>query len=283
MVIFSLVFYLPFCGCTEKKPAVSRDIQYEKVKPASWKALKSIRDSCAPVPDLDSLYQDRRHPNGLPYHLYVPALLTKGKEYPLVVFLHGHTDLSLRAHGGFPKGVWALPQVQKTYPHVLFVPRHRTNDDNWTDDGYRSMVMKALDDVIRELNAGADSPHVDTNRVYLTGFSQGGMGVWDFVLHYPRKFAAAVPLSGYFQGPQDEKAAGVIKDVPIWIFSGSKDDGVEGSRRSYQALKRAGAPDVRYHEFVGHGHVIDDFAYFTEGFLDWMFAQVNKPPEPEPR
>jgi hypothetical protein len=38
-------------------------------------------------------------------------------------------------------------------------------------------------------------------------------------------------------------------------------------------LKAAGASDVRYHEFVGHGHVIDDIAYFTDGFLDWLFAQ----------
>lgn len=38
-------------------------------------------------------------------------------------------------------------------------------------------------------------------------------------------------------------------------------------------LKKAGARDVRYHEYKKQGHVIDDFAYFTQGFMDWLFAQ----------
>ncbi len=42
---------------------------------------------------------------------------------------------------------------------------------------------------------------------------------------------------------------------------------------SYQMLKSVAAPDVRYHEYEGQGHVIDDFAYFTDGFMDWLFAQ----------
>jgi hypothetical protein len=48
---------------------------------------------------------------------------------------------------------------------------------------------------------------------------------------------------------------------------------VAGSRLSYQMLKKAGARDVRYHEYEKQGHVIDDFAYFTEGFMDWLFGQ----------
>ena len=61
--------------------------------------------------------------------------------------------------------------------------------------------------------------------------------------------------------------------MPIWIFNGDGDKGVAGSRLSYQLLKKVNAKDVRYHEYEGHGHVIDDFAYFTEGFMDWLFAQ----------
>ena len=49
-----------------------------------------------------------------------------------------------------------------------------------------------------------------------------------------------------------------------------------GSRLSYQMLKRVAASDVRYHEYVECGHVIDDFAFFTEGFMDWLFAQKRK-------
>ena len=61
--------------------------------------------------------------------------------------------------------------------------------------------------------------------------------------------------------------------MPIWIFNGDGDRGVGGSRLSFQVLKKARARDVRYHEYEKQHHVIDDFAHFTEGFMDWLFAQ----------
>jgi predicted peptidase len=249
---------------------------FQKIQPESWQKLKAVRDSIGAIANLDSLYEDRTHANGLPYHVYVPEALSPGVSYPLVVFLHGHTDLALDTHSGFPKGVWSLPQVQDRHPHVLFVPRHRTDDDVWTDDGYRAMVMQALDDLVAGTNESDATPNIDPLRIYITGFSLGGKGTWNYIRRHPHKFAAAVPLSGYFRGPQSESEAREIKHIPIWIFNGDGDDGVEGSRASYRALEAAGAPDVTYHEFVGHGHVIDDFAYFTEGFVDWLFAQKKK-------
>ena len=99
------------------------------------------------------------------------------------------------------------------------------------------------------------------------------MGAWDYLKYEPHRFAAVCPLSGFSCGPQTVLEASAIKHVPIWIFNGDGDDGVGGSRLSYQMLKRAGAPDVRYHEYLRCGHVIDDFAYFTEGFMDWLFDQ----------
>jgi len=45
---------------------------------------------------------------------------------------------------------------------------------------------------------------------------------------------------------------------------------------SFKMLKQAGAADVRYHEYAKQRHVIDDFAYFTDGFMNWFFAQKRK-------
>ena len=237
--------------------------------------LKAIRDSYGSISNLDLLYQDRIHLNGLPYHIYVPDTLENGKKYPLVIFLHGYSDLTIDTHKGFPKGIWSLPLVQAKHPHILFVPRYRTFDDMWVQDQYRAMVIEALDDLVKEFNSRTDSPNIDTTRIYLTGFSQGGMGTWEFIKHYPRKFAAAAPLSGFSHGPQNIAEAEALAHLPIWIFNGDGDDGVGGSRLSYQMLKMAKAPDVRYYEYENQDHVIDDFAYFTEGFMDWLFTQKN--------
>jgi len=255
---------------------LTKNDMYDVIGQEKIQKLKAIRDSYGSIDHLDSIYQDHTHPNGLPYHIYVPKNLKKGEKYPLVTFLHGYSDLTIDTHKGFPKGIWSLPFVQKDHPHILFVPRYRTFDDMWVQDSYREMVIEALDDLIKEFNSDTDTPDIDSTRLYLTGFSQGGMGTWEFIKHYPDKFAAAAPLSGFFKGPQNLEQATKIKHIPIWIFNGDGDDGVEGSRLSYKMLKHAGAKDVRYHEYENQGHVIDDFAYFTTGFMDWMFAQKLK-------
>lgn len=262
----------PLAMAEEDGPGVSRIISVKETN-----KLKVIRNEIGAIKNLDTLYEDRKHKNGLPYHVYVPKHLKPGANYPLVTFLHGYTDLTIDTHKGFPKGVWSLPKIQKNHPHILFVPRNRTKEDNWSSEEYRAMTIAALDDLVTELNGNPKTANVDLGRLYLTGFSRGGQGTWNFIRSFPTKFAAAAPLSGFSHGPQTAEEAESIKHIATWIFNGDGDRGVKGSRVSFKALKEAGARDVRYHEYKSQGHVIDDFAYFTDGFMDWMFAQKRKP------
>ncbi len=264
VLLISLVSVL----ADEDGPGVARVISVEETN-----KLKAVRDEIGTINGLDKLYEDRKHENGLPYHIYVPKHLKPGTKYPLVTFLHGYTDLGIDTHKGFPKGVWSLPDIQKTHPHILFVPRNRVKEDKWSSDEYRAMTLAALDDLVAELNRDPTTPEVDVDRLYLTGFSRGGQGTWNFIRANPNRFAAAAPLSGFSHGPQTATEAMPIRQIPIWIFNGDGDKGVEGSRVSFKALKDAGASDVRYHEYQSQGHVIDDFAYFTDGFMQWLFSQ----------
>jgi predicted peptidase len=249
---------------------------YDEVPKEQWQKLVEIRNSYGAIPNLDALFKDHQHTNGLPYHVYVPPTLTPGMAYPLVIFLHGWGDLTLDTHKGFPKGVWTLPGVQKKHPHIVFIPRHRKNPDNWSDEEYIRITIEALDDLVLEFNRDSKTPNIDPNRIYLTGFSKGGVGTWVFVRRHPKRFAAAIPLAGFGAGPQNVEQAKPIAHVPIWIICGGADKAAIGSRASFQALKEANAPDVRYHEYVDMGHVIDDFAYFTPDFMEWMFRQRRK-------
>ena len=249
-------------------PGVSRVIPVEETA-----KLKAVRDGIGEIKGLDALYTDHRHANGMVYHTHVPKTLKPGTSYPVVIFLHGHTDLTLDTHKGFPKGVWSLPRFQETHPHILYVPRHRKKEERWNDADFREKVLAAFDDFVASLNDDPKTPNVDLDRIYLTGFSKGGIGTWNFIRAHPDTFAAAAPLSGFFEGPQEAKDAKPIRHIPVWIFNGDGDRGVKGSRISFTAMKQAGARDVRYHEYEKQGHVIDDFAYFTPGFMDWLFSQ----------
>ena len=268
-------FALIFC-CTVVQLSIAQSVVSRIIPIEETNKLKAIRNEIGSINNLDTLYEDRKHKNGLPYHFYVPKHLKAGVKYPMVIFLHGYTDLTIDTHQGFPKGVWSLPEIQNKHPHILYVPRNRKKQDNWSSDEYRTMTINALDDLVAELNGNLKTPNVDVDRLYLTGFSRGGQGTWNFIRTFPNKFAAAVPLSGFSHGPQNAKEAKAIKYIPIWIFNGDGDSGVKGSRISFKALKEAGATEVRYHEYKAQGHVIDDFAYFTDGFMDWMFTQKRK-------
>jgi predicted peptidase len=281
--VASLILACCLASCLFARPAgVKKPSKgaYDVITQEQTKKLKAIRNSYGSITKLDKLYTNRKHKNGLPYHIYVPKDLKPGKKYPLVTFLHGYSDLTIDTHKGFPKGVWSLPLVQKDHPHILFVPRYRTFKDMWVQEKFRSMVIEALDDLVKEFSGSKKAPNIDPNRLYLTGFSQGGMGTWNYIRTYPKKFAAAAPLSGFSHGPQNIAQAKEIKNIPIWIFNGDGDRGVGGSRLSFKMLKQAGARDVRYHEYKKQGHVIDDFAYFTKGFMNWFFSQKRTSRKP---
>ena len=241
-------FVLILC-CTVVQLAIAQSGVSRIIPIEETKKLKAIRNEIGSIKNLDTLYEDRKHKNGLPYHFYIPKHLKAGMKYPMVIFLHGYTDLTIDTHKGFPKGVWSLPEIQKEHPHILLVPRNRKKQDNWSSDEYRTMTIDALDDLVTELNGNPKTPNVDVDRLYLTGFSRGGQGTWNFIRTFPNKFAAAAPLSGFSHGPQNAEEAKSIKHVPVWIFNGDGDRGVKGSRISFKALKEAGATDVRYHEY----------------------------------
>ena len=72
--------------------------------------------------------------------------------------------------------------------------------------------------------------NIDENRVYMTGWSQGGFISWNYAMVYPNKVAAAVSISGGFifgVGRHDNICT--IEPVPVWAFHGDADEVVDVS------------------------------------------------------
>jgi predicted peptidase len=101
----------------------------------------------------------------------------------------------------------------------------------------------------------------------------GGYGTWHALALRPGFFAAAVPVCG----GADLKSAEKIKDVPIWVFHGDKDNAVPvaRSREMVEALKKAGG-SPKYTEYPGVGHNSWDKAYADPEMFAWLFAQKRK-------
>lgn len=115
------------------------------------------------------------------YWLNVPENATDGM--PLVIFLHGSGEV------GQPYAVENLPQAKymENYsgstPFISIVPVATANA--WVP----STVKGLVDKIATEYKS-------NPNKIYIWGFSLGGVGTWATVNNYPDYFAAAIPISG---------------------------------------------------------------------------------------
>lgn len=121
------------------------------------------------------------------YQVYLPAGHTVDKSWPVILFLHGAgergTDGWAPTHAGLGK---ALRERERLVDAVVVFPQ--CDRIIWTTEMER-FAMRAVENTVKEFNG-------DSNRVYVTGMSMGGMGVWRLIARSPERFAAALPICG---------------------------------------------------------------------------------------
>jgi predicted peptidase len=206
----------------------------------------------------------------LDYSLFVPAKIKAGEKIPLVLCLHGAGGNTEAAK------VLATPERQAKYPCIILAPACDTRTARWVETPFRPGTQRSvLPELLAAVDAVMREHPVDPARVYLTGQSMGGIGTWGIIASHPERFAAAVPVCGFWQADDARKMAG----VPIWAFHGEKDPTVPvaGSRDMIAGLKATGATP-RYTEYPGMGHNSWTSAYATDELWEWVFAQRRKTP-----
>jgi predicted esterase len=203
------------------------------------------------------------------YGLYVPPNFEGQKgPFPLIVFLHGYGERS-RARifkAGLPLAItqrFGTNKPNGDFQFLAFFPIDPTG--KWGPGSAEvEGAMKALNYVIRR-------HRVDPSRVYLTGLSSGGSGVWGLAESYPDRWTALAPVCA-FVSPEVSK----VRHLPAWIYHGDKDAEapVERERELVRQLTAAGA-EVRYRELPNQGHGIWAEAYEPKDLYEW-FASKKK-------
>lgn len=194
----------------------------------------------------------------LDYLVYLPDEYAKSdKKWPLILFLHGSgesgSNLSLVKKHGPPKIVENKPD----FPFIVVSPQSPRRG-GWNRDALKAL----LDEVLANY-------HVDRDRVYLTGLSMGGYGTWLLAATYPHYFAAIAPICG--GGDPDD--ASKIKDLPIWVFHGAKDEAVplRRSEEMVAAVKKLGA-DVKFTVYPEAGHDSWTETYDNPELYRWFLS-----------
>ena len=177
----------------------------------------------------------------------------------------------------FGTRVWALPENQKRFPCYVVAPQ---TDRGWVRYGEPApgdsvaQVIPGLGDGARLALQIVDALRrefaIDERRIYITGQSMGGAGVWHMIAQRPQFFAAAVVCCG---GSTLDPAAAAV-GTPLWNFHGAADTTVAPgvSRDRIAALRKAGGHPLST-EYPGGGHNVWEWAYTEPQLVPWMFAR----------
>jgi len=198
----------------------------------------------------------------LQYLCYVPPEFDSAGTalWPLVIYLHGYnavgSDLNLVKTHGLPRKI----EEGTEFPFIVLSPQ--CPEDKWW-----SYFVDELEIFVESMFSIYP---VDTNRVYLTGFSMGGYGTWYLAARRPEWFSAIAPVCG--RGPKNRACN--MKDMGVWIFHGEKDEVVDFqySLDMYTALQTCGAPNLKFSRFPEAGHMIDSLAYDNDSLYTWLLS-----------
>ncbi len=214
-----------------------------------------------------------------PYRMSAPQFPEAGKRYPLILFLHGSGECGTDNRRQLRIGLPALMGTLMKQPERVIVIAPQCQPGNWwvrrvtfgPDYAQTREPSGAMEVALALCRAAVASGLADSNRLYITGLSLGGFGVWDAVQREPTLFAAAAPLCGN----GDIRRVRDIKGLPIWVFHGSEDKNVPVacSRRLVEALRQAGNRSVRYTEYEKAAHDIWKRAYADPELIDWLLKQ----------
>jgi predicted peptidase len=143
------------------------------------------------------------------------------RNWPMLIYLHGAgqhgSDINLIRTILRPL---ILQDRVDEFPFIMLIPQCPC-----AQGGGWGPFIRPLDRMIDEVSARY---RVDSSRVYLVGYSDGGFGAWAFGVTYPQRFAAVAMIAGYFLSPEPPEAAtqdvcNKLKDKPIWLFHGEDD------------------------------------------------------------
>ncbi len=208
----------------------------------------------------------------LPYGWLAPLNAKPGEKYPLVICLH---DAFGRTRAGT---VLARPSMRERFPAFVMVPEADrpftwAKADVIRDGGKPSQLPQKMPLLIEALRSVMQKEAVDPARIYITGQSMGGVGVWGAIWQHPELFAAGVPVCGLWRIEEAPR----LLSVPLWAFHGERDKTipVHFTRDIIAAITKAGGT-VKYTEYPGVGHESWNKAYDEPELWRWLFAQRKR-------
>ncbi len=211
-----------------------------------------------------------------PYHLYIPEKYTPEKEYMMMFDLHGgisrptviSEDMLVQRHqfwGG----------LATKYEFILAIPTGQKDAEWWSETGAYN-VLAIIDYVKRNYN-------LNENKVFCSGFSDGGSGSYYMAMAHNTPFAGFLPLNGHVavaQAGGKQIQLPNLGNKPMYVINTGKDQLYPAAQLKpiIELMKKAGAKlEYKVYEEYEHSpqYLIDKNEY--ELIYKWMQSKIRKP------
>ncbi len=209
----------------------------------------------------------------LPYRLLSPN--TK-ERLPLVVVLHSSGavgDDNKAQMGAFARS-WARPETAKAFPAFVLVPQAPTRTADYAKGADHLLASRpgaSLPAILALIDDLATRLPIDTDRIYLVGFSMGGSAAMNAAAAQPGKFAAVVAFSGV---PPERARAAKVAPTPVLIVHGDKDrENPYAPDLAWAAALADAGGAVRFVSYRGMAHVVPPDMMHDSAWREWLFAQ----------
>ncbi|MFQ6083812.1 MAG: alpha/beta hydrolase-fold protein [Candidatus Aminicenantia bacterium] len=206
-----------------------------------------------------------------PYYIYLPEDYDPAELYPMIIFLgggEGWGDITVKTIYQNLKASNYLSE------YILLVPQAQGMWWEVEDERAFSLLLPVI----------LKNYSIDTNRVYMAGGSNGGMGTFFYSTHEPDRFAAIASYMGHpvvkHNPPETEQDREVLKNLintAIYMIHGEKDKIIQpnGDRLAYKKLSKLNYK-IKYEELPERGHDIS-FAEIKDKIINWFKTNQRNP------
>jgi predicted esterase len=185
--------------------------------------MKELSTGSDPFPKMRGLFQraffSRWDGTMQPYTVYVPPDWNGRTRLPAIVLLHGaggdQWEIPQAAANLDGRSQYAGSFEQQLQQAGFLLCSPLARGASRYEDAGEADTLQMIDEVERTYG-------VDPDRIYLAGWSMGGVGAWSLASRFPDRFAAILPIAGH----ADADLAGNLRHVPVWSFHGLSDTAV---------------------------------------------------------
>ncbi|MCX2745849.1 dienelactone hydrolase family protein [Mangrovivirga sp. M17] len=179
------------------------------------------------------------------------------KNPPLLIYLHGVEGRGSDINRALSNSPFILGEKLKVQDKFLIITPQTYRPIDWNEGVVDALISQII-----------ETKKFNNQKIFLTGISMGGNGVFKYITKYPNKVSAAAPIAGW----GDPKQACKLKKLPIFAFHGEldhKEGRKTGSENMVNAIK---ACDGKAQVFLlkNTGHDAWTKTYSSEEFYSML-------------